>query len=292
MPELPEVETIRRELEPLLKGRRIVGVNIQRPDIVGWPKPKEFRLRTAGLTITGLDRRGKYLLLRTERRIPNAGCRTQSAESKLNLLIIHLRLSGHLKVTDGRAPMQRFERIRFRLSGRRALVFVEPRVLGRVYLVDENALPPVLKGLREMGLEPIHRDFDASYLKSRVRHRRSSIKGLLLDQSIAAGIGNIYSDEALFRSGVRPERPAHLLRKAEYSRLARALREVLRDGIRHMGTTMSDSRYQRPKGMPGGFQKHLMVFDREGEPCRVCGTTIRSYRIGNRTSRYCPRCQH
>jgi len=291
MPELPEVETIRRELEPLLKGRRIVSVNVLRPDIVGWPKPNAFKRLVAGLTIVELARRGKYLLLRLKPGLQNAECRTRNAEPKQNLLVIHLRLSGHLKVMDSRAPVQRFERIRFRLSGRRVLVFVEPRVLGRVYLVSEDRLPSVLKGLQEMGLEPIHRDFDAGYLKDKVGHRRSSIKGLLLDQSIAAGIGNIYSDEALFRSGIRPERTAHRLRRAEYPRLARALREVLRDGIRHMGTTMSDSRYQRPKGMPGGFQKHLMVFDREGEPCRVCSTVIKSCRIGNRTSRYCPKCQ-
>jgi formamidopyrimidine-DNA glycosylase len=277
MPELPEVETIRRELEPLLKGRRILNVRIGRPDIVGWPAPSRFRAGPVGRRIRHLARRGKYLIVRLDR--PGLA------------LVIHLRLSGHLKVMPRRAPVQRFERIRFTLSGGKALIFIEPRVLGRVYLVDEAKLPPVLKGLQEMGLEPIHPGFDAKYLKGKVGHRTASVKGLLLDQSIAAGIGNIYSDEALFRAGIRPMRPAHRIRKHEYPLLARALREVLRDGIRHMGTTMSDARYQRPKGMPGGFQKYLMVFDREGEPCRTCGTVVRSCRIGNRTTRYCPKCQ-
>jgi formamidopyrimidine-DNA glycosylase len=277
MPELPEVETIRRELEPLLNGRRIQAVRISRADIIGWPAPKQFADGLTGRRILRIARSGKYLILRLDR--PGLA------------LVIHLRLSGHLKVMSRRAPVQRFERIRFTLSGGKALIFIEPRVLGRVYLVDEAKLPPVLKGLQALGLEPIHPGFDAKYLKGKVGHRTASIKGLLLDQSIAAGIGNIYSDEALFRSGIRPTRPAHKIRRHEYPRLARALRDVLRDGIRHMGTTMSDARYQRPKGMPGGFQRHLMVFDREGRPCRVCGTVIKSCRIGNRTTRYCPRCQ-
>jgi formamidopyrimidine-DNA glycosylase len=286
MPELPEVETIRRELEPLLKGRRIVRVKIGRPDIVGWPKANALEPAIATRRIERLERRGKYLVLRL------GALATRNAErDSPKLLIIHLRLSGHLKVMTSRAPAQRFERIRFVLSGGRALVFVEPRVLGRVYAVMADRLPPVLRGLQDMGLEPIHPEFDANYLRAKVGHRTASIKGLLLDQSITAGIGNIYSDEALFRSGIRPMRPAHQLRPKEYPRLAQALREVLHDGIRHMGTTMSDSRYRRPRGMPGGFQKHLMVFDREGEPCRVCGSVIRSCRIGNRTTRYCPKCQ-
>lgn len=277
MPELPEVETIRRELEPLLKGHRVQAVRTSRADIVGWPAPKQFAAGLTGRRILHLARKGKYLIVRLDQ--PGLA------------LVIHLRLSGHLKVMDRHAPVQRFERIRFTLSGGKALIFIEPRVLGRVYLVDEAKLPSVLKGLQELSLEPIHPGFDAKYLKGKVGHRTASIKGLLLDQSIAAGIGNIYSDEALFRSGIRPMRSAHRLRRCEYPRLARALREVLRDGIRHMGTTMSDARYQRPKGMPGGFQKYLMVFDREGEPCRVCGTVIKSCRIGSRTTRYCPKCQ-
>jgi formamidopyrimidine-DNA glycosylase len=206
-------------------------------------------------------------------------------------LVIHLRLSGHLQVVSSKTLPQRFERIRFDLSGGKSLLFIEPRVLGRVYLVDLENLPDVLGGLARMGLEPIHPEFCSEYLKTKVGHRSASIKGLLLDQNITAGIGNIYSDEALFRAGIRPMRAANRIRRPEMERLTRALREVLHDGIKHMGTTMSDSRYQRPNQMPGGFQKLLMVFDREGEPCRVCGTVIKSGKIGNRTTRWCPKCQ-
>jgi formamidopyrimidine-DNA glycosylase len=286
MPELPEVETIRRELEPLLVGRTIRGVRIMRPDIVGFcegtrcgivSRSDAFEQEIKGFRIARLERRGKYLILRSDGR--------------KRLLVIHLRLSGHLAIRNSTARPLRFERIRFDLSGGKSLIFVEPRVLGRVYLVRDARLPPVLKGLQELGLEPIQPEFDAAYLKSKIGHRTASIKGLLLDQRIAAGIGNIYSDEALFRAGIRPTRSARRIKSHEYRRLAQALRGVLRDGIRHMGTTMSDARYQRPGGAPGGFQKHLMVFDREGQPCRRCGEAIRSCRISNRTSRYCPKCQ-
>jgi formamidopyrimidine-DNA glycosylase len=191
---------------------------------------------------------------------------------------------------SGTSPL-RFERIRFDLSGGRSLIFVEPRMLGRVYLVEDGKLPPVLRGLQEMGMEPIHPEFDYRYLRAKLKGRKAVVKGLLLDQNVTAGVGNIYSDEALFRAGIRPTRAAGSLKPAELKRLAGALRDVLQDGIKHMGTTLSDSRYRRPKGMPGGFQKHLMVFDREGEPCRKCGEAIRSCRISNRTSRYCPKCQ-
>ena len=289
MPELPEVETIRRELAPSLTGRKILGVRISRPDIVGWPRSGECGVRNAecelkrlitGQRIRQLERRGKYLILRPSR-----------GDSPGRLLVIHLRLSGQLLVVPTSTGKLRFERIRFLLSGRRSLVFIEPRVLGRVYLVEEGNLPPVLKGLQNLGLEPIHPRFNARYLQNKVQHRSARIKALLLDQGIAAGVGNIYSDEALFRAGIRPLRRARRITNQEYGRLARALRSVLQDGIRHMGTTMADARYRRPDNRPGEFQKRLMVFDREDSPCKVCGTTIRSCRIGNRTSRYCPKCQ-
>ena len=140
-------------------------------------------------------------------------------------------------------------------------------MLGRVYLVKEDVLPPVLKGLQEMGLEPIHRDFDAGYLQSKVGHRRSSIKGLLLDQRIAAGIGNIYSDEALFRSGIRPERLAHRLRKTEYPPCPGFARSAARRHPAHGHDYVRRPVPAPERNAPGGFQKYLMVFDREGEPC-------------------------
>jgi formamidopyrimidine-DNA glycosylase len=280
MPELPEVETIRRELEPLLTGRTVLGATVHRRDIVGFPGPAGLGRAIAGLRIATVARRGKYLLIRLRART-----------GPPRTLVVHLRLSGHLAVVPDTAPLLRFERIRFHLSGGQCLAFIEPRVLGRVYLVDEANLPPVLAGLDTLGIEPIESGFDAPYLRSRVRHRRTSIKALLLDQAIAAGIGNIYADEALFRAGIRPGRPGNRIRPGEFGRLVEALRGVLVESIANMGTTMRDARYQRPNHLPGGFQVLLRVFGREGQPCTVCGSTIQVSRIAGRTTRFCRQCQ-
>lgn len=280
MPELPEVETIRRELEPLILGKTIRGVTIGRNDIIGFPAPEVFARAIVGHRIVGLGRRGKYLLVRLG-----------AADGGSRLLVVHLRLSGQLAVHSIRTSSLRFERVRFHLSGGECLVFIEPRVLGRVYLVEADHLPGVLRGLKHMGLEPIQPEFNAAYLRGKVGHRSACIKALLLDQTITAGVGNIYSDEALFRAGIHPNRPGHALRPREIERLAVALREVLLEGIEHLGTSMRDSRYRRPNHLPGGFQKLLRVFGREGEPCRICGSGIVACKIANRTSRYCPKCQ-
>ncbi|MFO7676317.1 MAG: bifunctional DNA-formamidopyrimidine glycosylase/DNA-(apurinic or apyrimidinic site) lyase [bacterium] len=316
MPELPEVETIRRELEPALAGRRITGVELARPDIVGWPGPAVFARQATGRRIDGLDRRGKYLILRLDTGGPGRREATPSARSRGGVpsgsrtelparaapavpgaggeLVIHLRLSGHLRVLPARAAPERFERARFRLSGGRALVFIEPRALGRLYLVEAGRYPAALGGMLRMGPEPVSRGFTAAFLARRLAGRKAAVKVLLLDQQTCCGVGNIYSDEALFRAGVRPDRPAGSLSPAEVRRLAAALRRVLRDGIRWCGTTLEDDRYRRPDRQAGSFQRHLHAYGRAGEPCRRpgCHVTIRAARFGNRGSCYCPGCQH
>lgn len=277
MPELPEVETIRVMLRALLAGRRIVRVRVRRQDIVGFPDARDLKRGVAGRTVVELERRGKYLVVRLD----------QGKD-----LVVHLRLSGHLEVVD-RSEEVRYERIRFELDNGRALSFAEPRVLGRVYLVQRDKYPAALAGMASMGLEPIHAGFDAGYLGERLRGRAAPVKNLLLDQRIACGVGNIYSDEALFRAGIRPLRRAGRLGKAEVARLARALADVLRDGIRWCGTTLGDGRYQLPEGRPGSFQKRLAVFGREGERCRRrgCDGVIRRQRVGGRSTHFCPVCQ-
>jgi formamidopyrimidine-DNA glycosylase len=142
-----------------------------------------------------------------------------------------------------------------------------------------------------MGPEPIHADFTAGYLAGKLAGRTAAVKSLLLDQGVCCGVGNIYSDEALHRAGVRPTRRAGELVRGEVVRLAAGLRSALRDGIRWCGTTMDDKRYVRPGGRAGRFQERLAVFHRDGEACLVCGATIRRVRVGNRSSHYCPRCQ-
>lgn len=277
MPELPEVETIRTELEPLLLGRRILSATASRMDIIGYPDPRRFRRGIAGARVAGLARRGKYLIVRldTERE-----------------LLFHLRLSGRLEVRGPSRP-RRFERIRFELDNGRSLAFVEPRVLGRVYLTKTGDYPAALAGMLRMGPEPIQPGFTASYLAAKLARRRSVVKNLLLDQRVCCGVGNIYADEALARAGIRPTRMGGSLKQGEINRLARALRAVLKEGIRWCGTTLADERYLRPGRQAGSFQRRLRVHGREGSLCRMRGCTgvVERRRIGNRSSYYCPVCQ-
>ncbi len=264
-------------LQPLLAGRQIVRACVRRRDIVGFPDVRGFERGVAGRTVEDLGRRGKYLIVRLDHGKD---------------LVIHLRLSGHLEVV-GRGDEVRYERVRFELENGKALSFAEPRVLGRVYLVQRDKYPPALAGMVSMGPEPIHADFDAAYLSARLRGRTTSVKNLLLDQRIACGVGNIYSDEALFRAGIRPLRKAGRLGKAEVNRLAQALTDVLADGIKWCGTTLGDGRYQLPDGGAGSFQKRLAVFGREGEKCRRrgCDGVVRRQRVGGRSTHFCPVCQ-
>ncbi len=274
MPELPEVETIRRELEPLLAGKRITSVRVGRPDIVGFPGATAFARSVPGHTVRRLGRRGKYLIVELD---------------KGRELVFHLRLSGHLAVN--REPGARFERCRLELADGSGLSFVEPRVLGKVYFVRAGDYPKALAGMQRMGREPVEPGFDERYLADRLRGRSAPVKTLLLDQRVCCGVGNIYADEGLHRAGIRPDRRAGSLKPAEVRRLARGLRRVIGDGIRWCGTTLGDGRYLRPGSQAGSFQRHLRVMGREGETCR-CGGRVKRIKLGNRSSHFCPRCQH
>ncbi len=277
MPELPEVETIRRRLKPHLVGQTIVRAQVWRPDIIGYPDSATFQKKVAGHTITGLSRRGKYLLAELDQ-----GWR----------LAFHLRLSGHLELTSDDEPA-RFERLRLELARGPSLSFIEPRALGRVYLDHRTDPAGPLSSLNRMGLEPVSSRFTDEYLADRLRGRRASIKSLLLDQRVCCGVGNIYSDEALFRARLRPTRAAGRLTHAEVRRLAAALRGVLHDGIRWCGTTLSDGRYLLPDQARGRFQERLAVFGREGKPCRRagCSGTVTRVTVHGRGARFCPVCQ-
>ncbi len=275
MPELPEVETIVRELRPYVNKRKINKVEILRRDCIGYPSIRAFVKGIENKTIKSLTRKGKYLIFNL---------------NDDSSLIIHLRLSGQLLVFNSSTKhLPKFERIRFYLSGKKILSFVEPRVLGRAYWLKDEKIPDILKGLRNLGLEPIDKKFDYHYLYSKIHNRKAPIKNLLLDQSIASGVGNIYSDEALFVSGIYPLRRANTLKECDVQKLAKALRHVIKSGIESKGTTVSD--YLRPDGSEGTYQLKSFVFDREGEPCRVCKSEIKFERIGNRRTRYCPKCQ-
>uniref|UniRef100_A0A7V3RHA6 Bifunctional DNA-formamidopyrimidine glycosylase/DNA-(Apurinic or apyrimidinic site) lyase n=1 Tax=candidate division WOR-3 bacterium TaxID=2052148 RepID=A0A7V3RHA6_UNCW3 len=290
MPELPEVETIRRELRPEIINKRIIGCRVLRKDIIGYPNADRFCKGVINETIIDVQRRAKYLIVRLT-----------SDKS----LIFHLRLSGRIFVLnnqkglklngervirfeDGGDEEVRFVRLILELEGR-SLIFSEPRALGRVYLLKNGERPGCLSGFFKLGYEPISPEFDFNYFKERLKNRKAMIKSILLDQSICAGVGNIYSDEALFHSNIRPTRRASSLKTEEVFKLLIALKDVINKGIEEFGTTVSD--YKRTNGRTGNFQNFLYVYGREGKLCKVCGSKIVLKKIGNRATRYCPKCQ-
>ncbi|UCD85569.1 MAG: bifunctional DNA-formamidopyrimidine glycosylase/DNA-(apurinic or apyrimidinic site) lyase [Deltaproteobacteria bacterium] len=278
MPELPEVETIKRDLGPLVTGKRILEVRIL-PDPGGlralrrYPSRQRFNRRLRGAVIRELKRRAKYLLFHLITG---------------DTLIIHLGMSGQLlyrKQTDG---LDRFTRILFRLDGGYELRFIDPRKFGETYLYSENSGDTEVE-LSVLGPEPLSRSFTAASLRGILRERKRPIKSLLMDQRLISGIGNIYSDEILFAAGLHPLRPASTLRDREIRDLHEAIRSVLARAIRLRGTSVSD--YRNGFGNSGGFQKRLMVYQRGGEKCRRCQGIIMSIKIQGRTSYFCPRCQ-
>jgi len=244
-----------------------------REDVIAHPSPREFCRSIIGEKILDVTRRAKYLILEltNEKR-----------------LIFHLRLSGTMVLAPLDAEPEKFTRLVLKLDDLQ-LLFKEPRVLGRAYLIRAGETPNNLKGFFRLGCEPISEDFDATYLRQKIKHRKARIKSLLLDQQICAGMGNIYSDEALFHAGIRPLRRAYRITNKEIPKLIKALRQVIHEGIANFGTSVSD--YRRTDGQDGNFQNFLCVYGREGEPCRKCGTKIVLKKIGNRSTRYCPNCQ-
>jgi formamidopyrimidine-DNA glycosylase len=273
MPELPEVETIRRELRPRLRNKKIIDCRIIRTDVIAYPNPRVFCRSIIGETIKDVSRKAKYLILEL---------------TNDKNLIFHLRLSGTMALAPPGAPPEKFTRLALKLENQQ-LFFNEPRVLGRAYLLKAGEKPGNLKGFFNLGCEPISPEFDAAYLKDKIKHRKANVKSLLLDQNICAGMGNIYSDEALYRAGIRPMRRAYRITNREMNKLITALRDVINEGIDNFGTSVAD--YHRTDGRDGSFQNFLCVYGREGEPCRKCGTTIVAKKIGNRSTRYCPKCQ-
>jgi len=291
MPELPEVEVTRRLLLPLLVGRTIRSVRTTAPSYFFLTPPAVLRRRLPGRQVTSLERVGKYLVASLD-----------SGER----LLLHLGMTGQLfgagvpsvrllAATRGAAlsPEQQQQAFRPDLhthlllgfgDGGPAVLFRDARKFGKVELLGARQRSPRLDRL---GVDALA--VRGASLFAACRGRRAPIKSLLLDQSVLAGVGNIYADEALFRAGVRPTRRAGRLSRAECARLAAALRRVLRRSIATGGSTISD--YVQPDGAAGRYQDERRVYGRAGERCRVCGTPIRRIVIGQRSSHYCPRCQ-
>ncbi|MFS8867704.1 DNA-formamidopyrimidine glycosylase [Synechococcus sp. H65.1] len=275
MPELPEVETVRRDLQRLTLGLRILAVEVLLPRTVAYPGKEEFEQGLAGTCLTQWQRRGKYLL----------GSLDSGA-----VLGVHLRMTGQLLWVQGSAPLPVHTRVRLRLEQGWELRFVDLRTFGQMWLVPAGVEPEtVIPALQSLGPEPLSPAFSEIYFQAALQKSRRPIKTALLDQGLVAGVGNIYADEALFLSGIHPLTPASQLSDAAKSRLRQALIEVLRVGLEQRGTTLRD--YRDLRGLNGNYQGQAWVYGREGDPCRLCGTPIQRLKLAGRSAHFCPRCQ-
>jgi formamidopyrimidine-DNA glycosylase len=270
MPELPEVEYVARQLRDELIGRTITAAVVHWPRTVAGQDPREFAARVAGQRIGAVGRRGKFLLLTLD-----SG----------DVLLIHRRMSGNL-VFPKAGTEEPYTRVSFALDDGRRLAFSDPRKFGRIQLVAADAVADVLGAL---GPEPLDDAFTPAALSSRLAGRARAIKAVLLDQTAVAGLGNIYADEALYRAGIHPLRPAASLSGAEIAALHAGIRGALLTGIAHGGTTFG--RHRDVFNEAGTNVGHLEVYRRAGQPCRRCGTTLRRIVVAQRGTHFCPVCQ-
>jgi formamidopyrimidine-DNA glycosylase len=287
MPELPEVETVCRQLEPEIEARRIEGLEVLDER---WTRPApaaEVERALAGRTIEGLGRRGKYLLLRLE------GGRT---------LVMHLRMTGNLVLVEGedildpaegmrlyegeRSTSERHLRARFALDDGRQLWFTDPRRFGEAFLLEDRDL-----GARfaKLGVEPLSAEFTPEALGEAAAGRTAPLKSFLLDQAHVAGVGNIYADEALFRARLHPLSPAGSMKPEHHLALRDAVVEALEAGLEHGGASIDD--YRDGRGEKGEMQDEFLVHTREGEPCPSCGGPIARIVVSGRSTYFCPSCQ-
>lgn len=272
MPELPEIETIRRGLVPLLTGRRVVGVEV-RERRLRVPVAERALRRLRGATVTGIRRRSKYLLLETDAGLT---------------LLLHLGMTGQLWVSDSGRDRRPHEHVVFSLDDGRELRFADTRRFGFIDLVPAEHLSrhPRLDGL---GPEPLEAAFTGAWLHKVTRGRRKPVKNFLMDTRAIAGIGNIYACEALFRAGINPRRPVRRIGPEAWDRVAESVRAVLNEAIRAGGTTLRD--FLNAEGDVGYFAVALRVYDKAGHRCKRCEGRIRRIVQAGRSTFYCPRCQ-
>lgn len=273
MPELPEVETVKRTLQPKLAGLSFEGAEVFLAKVVRTPESFRLDELIAGKKLLKLGRRGKYLLMRLSDGFS---------------LVVHLRMTGRLTYCGKDTPVDKHTHVVFNLNNGDQLRFADMRQFGRIWLLPTDSLES-LPGFKDLGVEPFDEIFTRDFLKKELRRRHSRIKPLLLDQTFIAGLGNIYTDEALHRARINPERLATTLNAREVAHLYRAIREVLQEGIENRGTTVRD--FIDSDGRAGHYQEMLRVYSRENKPCPACGKGIVKKKIGGRSSYFCPACQ-
>jgi formamidopyrimidine-DNA glycosylase len=272
VPELPEVETVRRRLAPLLEGRRFEGVEISDPRLTRPLDPGDVAGELVGERVATVDRRGKYLILRFE-----SG----------RALLVHLRMTGSMLHGDGAAGDDPHRRAVVSLDDGSALAYRDVRRFGTWLLLEPTEVEEYIDA--RVGREPLADAYRARDLAAQLNRRRAPIKSALLDQRTLAGVGNIYADEALWRARIHPLTPADALSLDEVKALHRGVRRALEQGIARQGSTLRD--YRLPDGASGGMQHEFKVYGRGGEPCERCGTPIDKIRVAGRGTWYCPRCQ-
>jgi formamidopyrimidine-DNA glycosylase len=273
MPELPEVEVLKRSLAPRLVGRRVERVEVRAPALREPLDRRTLRRRLEGRSIVGLRRRSKYLLIDVERG---------------STLVVHLGMSGRLTLAAAGSPRERHEHLALHLEGGERLRLRDPRRFGLAFATATAALAHDTH-LAHLGPEPLDPPLDGAALAGVLAGSRAPIKAALMDATRLVGVGNIYASEALFRAGIHPRRRAGGIGRERLDRLAAALVAVLEEAIREGGTTLND--FTDGLGAEGEFQVALAVYGGEGEPCPRCGAAIRRLVQSNRSTFYCPRCQ-
>jgi len=269
MPELPEVETVRRGLAPHLIGRRLLGAEVREARL-RWPVPDDLDQLVAGRRIDKLERRGKYLIATLDR----------------GHLILHLGMSGSLRLSPVGTPILKHDHLDLILEGDQLLRYRDPRRFGAVLWSEAPERHPLIAGL---GVEPLDPAFDGDWLYTASRGLRAPVKAWLMNAHILVGVGNIYANEALFHAGIHPLLPAGRLTRPRCRRLAEAIRDTLTRAIAAGGSSLRD--FVDSHGEPGYFQQTYYVYGRDGQPCRSCGAAIRLTRLGNRATSFCPACQ-
>jgi formamidopyrimidine-DNA glycosylase len=270
LPELPEVETTRRGIEPHINNQTIKKIIIRQPKL-RWPIPISLAKDLPGHPIFGVIRRGKYLLLR----------------SKPGTVIIHLGMSGSLRVLKIPTPVGKHDHVDFELNNGDILRYTDPRRFGCIlWEVNDPLQNPLLS---KLGPEPLLEEFDSAYLHRLSRKRKAPIKTFIMDSHVVVGVGNIYANEALFMAGINPKRAAGGISQARYKKLVLAIKEVLAKAIQAGGTTLKD--FTDSNGDPGYFKQSLQVYGRGRLPCNNCKKDLTEIRIGQRTTVYCSACQ-
>ena len=270
MPELPEVETTRRGIEPHILHRIITDIVVRQPSL-RWPVPRQLATKARNQQILCVDRRGKYLLIKLD----------------TGTIIIHLGMSGSLRICPVSTPPEKHDHIDFIINDEQTLRLRDPRRFGAVLWTSRD--PARHKLISPLGPEPMQEGFDGQYLFEHTRKRSASIKSIIMNSHIVVGVGNIYACESLFKASINPRRKAGSLSLLRCEKLASAIKQVLSASIQQGGTTLRD--FVREDGQPGYFALRLNVYGRAGEPCPQCGKPIRQITQQQRSTFYCTQCQ-